>query len=129
MDTDLNAVKVKLEEEKAKLENELSSIGTQNPNNPDDWQAKVDKSEGDNEILEKEADSGDVADNLEEFGSRYSLVNDVLEVRLKAVNDALLAIENGTYGTCNVGGETHQIERERLEANLSATSCVAHMKA
>ena len=45
---------------------------------------------------------------------------------LELVNNALLRIENGTYGICTVSGE--EIEPERLEAVPFATTCIKHAK-
>ena len=45
---------------------------------------------------------------------------------LELVNNALLRIENGTYGICTVSGE--EIEPERLEAVPFATTCMKHAK-
>ena len=45
---------------------------------------------------------------------------------LELVNNALLRIENGTYGICTVSGE--EIEPERLEALPFATTCMKHAK-
>ena len=45
---------------------------------------------------------------------------------LELVNNALLRIENGTYGICAVSGE--EIEPERLEAVPFATTCMKHAK-
>ena len=45
---------------------------------------------------------------------------------LELVNNALLRIENGTYGICTVGGE--EIEPARLEAVPFATTCMKHAK-
>lgn len=45
---------------------------------------------------------------------------------LKAIDDALERIENGTYGTCEVCGK--EIEKERLEALPWTTLCIEHAK-
>lgn len=45
---------------------------------------------------------------------------------LELVNNALLRIENGTYGICAVSGE--EIEPERLAAVPYATTCTKHAK-
>lgn len=45
---------------------------------------------------------------------------------LELVNNALLRIENGTYGICAVSGE--EIESARLEAVPFATTCMKHAK-
>lgn len=46
------------------------------------------------------------------------------EEELEAIEDALKAIEEGTYGTCNVCGE--KIPKERLEIVPTALTCVEH---
>lgn len=124
MDLNIQSVKTKLEEERAKIEAELSTVATKVGG---DWQAVYDKSEGDDSLLENEPDSNDIADSLEELDERNALVNDVLEVRLKEINDALAAITDGTYGICKMGDGNHKIEKERLEVNPAATTCTAHM--
>lgn len=45
---------------------------------------------------------------------------------LELVKNALLRIENGTYGICAVSGE--EIEPARLEAVPFATTCMKHAK-
>ena len=45
---------------------------------------------------------------------------------LELVNNALLRIENGTYGICTVSGE--EIEPARLEAVPFATTCMKHAR-
>ena len=45
---------------------------------------------------------------------------------LELVNNALLRIENGTYGICAVSGE--EIEPARLEAVPFATTCMKHAR-
>lgn len=46
------------------------------------------------------------------------------EDEVEKIEDALQAIENGTYGTCTVCGE--EIPYERLKALPSALTCVEH---
>lgn len=46
------------------------------------------------------------------------------EEELEAIEDALKAIEEGTYGTCTVCGE--KIPKERLEIVPTALTCVEH---
>jgi len=48
----------------------------------------------------------------------------VLSKTLEEVRDALERINNGTYGTCAVGG--HQIEPARLEAVPWTPYCLQH---
>jgi YteA family regulatory protein len=51
-------------------------------------------------------------------------LNELAETGLKDINHALKAIENGTYGTCEVCGR--DIPYERLEALPTATFCKEH---
>jgi RNA polymerase-binding transcription factor DksA len=110
--------KKKLEEEKARLESELSSIGRINPDNPGDWEAvPVDAGT-------READPNDRADQVEDYETNTAILKQ-LETQLKDVNDALAKFEDGTYGICEVSGDP--IEEGRLNANPAARTCVAHM--
>ena len=123
MTRDLNYFRKKLEEEKSKLEEELKETSIKNPKNSRDWQAVYPEKDLDEKF---EADQTDVADNIEDYQERYAL-NDVLEKRLNSVKDALKAIDNGSYGKCEAGGEVHEIEHERLDANPAATTCINHI--
>lgn len=113
---DTNTYKVRLAEEKAKLEAEMATIARRNPSNPGDWEA-VDTEEGD-------ADPNVQANKLENFAGNVSLLED-LEARYDDVKDALDRIASTTYGICEVGGE--EIETDRLEADPAARTCKAHM--
>jgi len=121
---DLQYFKNKLEAEREKIEEELRATSIRNPKDTRDWQAVYPEKDLDEKI---EADPTDVADNIEGYQERYAL-NDVLEKRLNSVNDALKAIENGSYGKCKIGGEEHNIENERLKINPAATTCINHIK-
>jgi RNA polymerase-binding transcription factor DksA len=116
-DIDIQALKTKLEEERARLEAELATLGTQNTENPGDWEAK---SAG----FDDTADPNERADSIEEFEDRVAILAP-LEIQFNEVKAALQRIEDGTYGICQVSGEP--IEAKRLEANPSATTCMAHM--
>jgi len=71
----------------------------------------------------EEADPTDVADNIEELITNVPLVGE-LEKQLREVEGALKRMKDGTYGICEV---CHQeIPVERLEANPSAHTCIAH---
>lgn len=111
--------KTRLEEEKGKLENELSSIGRRNPSNPADWEA-VPQSTG------QEPDPNDAADLIEGYEDNTGILKE-LETRYNEVLAALARIENGTYGVCTVSGEA--IEEARLEADPAAATCKAHLTA
>lgn len=113
----VQSFKARLEKERDLLQGELSSLGKQNPNNPDDWEPAA-------AVGEFGADRNDNADLIEELHENNAAINE-LEVRLKNVNEALLRIEGGSYGICEVSGE--DIEPERLNANPAARTCVMHM--
>lgn len=109
--------KGRLEKERDLLQGELASLGKQNPHNPEDWEPAASTGEFG-------ADRNDNADLIEELHENNAAINE-LEVRLKNVNEALLRIEQGSYGICEVSGE--DIEPERLNANPAARTCVMHM--
>ncbi len=110
-------LKKKLEEEKILLESELKSVGKVNPDNPKDWEAKP----ADLDILP--SDENEMADGIEELENNTAILKQ-LEIRHNQVKDALLRIENDTYGKCEISGE--MIEEERLEANPAARTCIEH---
>lgn len=116
---DIQHFKDKLVAEKARLEQELNSVGRQNPQNPEDWEATV----SDLDVLP--ADENEVADVFEELEENKALL-ETFEAQLRDVDAALEKIEKGTYGICEVSGEP--IEEDRLEANPSARTCKAHMR-
>ncbi len=103
--------------EKDKLEGELKGIGQPSPNNRNNWEATSGGIEVD------AADENEVADKLEEYEGNSGIVNQ-LENQLKGVTDALDRIGKGTYGICEKCGEP--IEKERLEANPSASISIKH---
>lgn len=116
MNTEL--YKQKLEEEKARLEAELGTVGRINPDNPADWEATpVDAGD-------READPNSRADHVEEYETNTAILKQ-LEIQHTDVVDALAKIEAGTYGICEVSG--HQIEEGRLNANPAARTCMEHM--
>lgn len=117
MALDSNHYKLKLEEERQKLENLLSQVARRNPDNPDDWETKTPDL---NPML---SDQGDLADKFEEFDTQFGIESQ-LEERLRIIKDALKRIEKGTYGICTECGK--EISKERLEANPSAKTCVEH---
>src|SRR3989338_8414880 len=113
-----------LEDEKKKLESDLSSVAERNPAQGEDGQENwiptppVD--------IGHESDPNDQADEIEEYDERIG-IEKPLEEQLHKVTAALAAIAKGTYGTCTVGGKSHPIEVGRLEANPSADTCIEHM--
>ncbi|MEK7162518.1 MAG: TraR/DksA C4-type zinc finger protein [Patescibacteria group bacterium] len=106
-----------LEEEKIRLEKELSQIARKNPENPEDWEVKAP------EMNPMVSDQSELADMFEELETQAGLEYQ-LEERLKKVNAALKRIEDGSYGVCTVCGE--KIDEKRLEANPLAKNCIKH---
>ncbi len=106
-----------LTREKQNIEKTLSSISKKNPKNPDDWEASYPNLNVDS------ADKNDMADEVEEFDNALG-VNSVLEEKLGDINAALERIARGTYGKCEKGRES--IDLNRLRANPAARTCVKH---
>lgn len=105
--------KIKLEEEKNLLEEELSGLGKKNMDTGE-WQAITDDAGA------TEADESDMDDRSEDYEEKSSLIR-VLSKRLTGILVALDKIEGGSYGKCEKCGM--DIEAERLEANPSAPTC------
>jgi RNA polymerase-binding transcription factor DksA len=116
---DLSYFTEKLNKEKTLLEEELSTISRLNPDNSNERNATTTDMEVDS------ADENEVADKMEELEENKAILGQ-LEPQLNSVKVALAKIEGGTYGNCEICGEP--IEKERLEANPSATTCVRDMK-
>ena len=115
--TDTNKYKALLEEEKTTLESQLQDIARPNEASPGEWEA-IQKEPA------QESDPNDQASSLDEYQENRAVV-DVLNARHHAVVDALTRIEDGSYGTCTIGGE--EIEKERLDADPAAATCKAHL--
>lgn len=113
---DTNKFAARLEAEKSRLITELKTMAEKTMGTPGEWQA-VPETAG---LDTRE----DVAEKFEELEERRAAEHN-LEISLKAVEDALLKIANGTYGLCEVSGEP--IELDRLEANPAARTCKAHL--
>jgi RNA polymerase-binding transcription factor DksA len=69
------------------------------------------------------SEEGENASESEQFGNDLAVTED-LDVRLRQVEAALQRIDDGTYGTCLVGGEV--ISEDRLRAEPAAETCVEH---
>lgn len=109
--------RARLEEEKGTLEGELQSVGRRNPSNANDWEAVPQE-------VGQEADPNDRADLIAHFEDNTAILKD-LEIRYNDVLAALARIDDGSYGTCEVGGEA--IEEDRLNADPAARTCKAHL--
>ena len=115
-DQELEDLRDALEVEKATLEEELGAHGR--------YQSETGNWEGSSVGFEgEEADPNDAADQIEELATNVSLV-ETLERQHRDVKTALEKMDAGTYGMCEVCGET--IPFERLEANPAARTCVEH---
>ena len=110
--------KQRLEEELARLVSELGKIARQEATG--NWVATPDL--GDEGSHADELDNADLRGSYQE---RIGLVR-VLEEQYIQINKALAAIEDETYGICEVG--KCKISKERLEANPSATTCIEHSR-
>ncbi len=109
--------------EKKKLEAELGHLGVHAAG---DWVAtEADIKEEGVAGPEREADPQDAATDIEQFEER-SAVEANLEKRLSEVNEALKRMGQGSYGTCTIGGDSHDIAAERLQANPAALTCIEH---
>ncbi len=67
----------------------------------------------------------EVADRFEDLSERESTER-TFEASLKEINDALVRIENKTYGLCKVCGA--EIETEKLDASPATATCKAHVE-
>lgn len=108
--------KKKLEEQKEKLEAEMSSVGRRNLAVPNDWEVMPSE-------IGTESDLADQADVVMSRESNAAILAD-LEARYDSVLSALARIEEKTYGKCRVCGKA--IEEARLLADPAATTCIAH---
>ncbi len=112
-----NAYRTRLEEMLRLITEELKTVGIHNPENPSDWVAKTEPNDTD------DADENLTADHIEDWNERVALVAE-LEARYNNIVAALERTKNGSFGTCEICGET--IESERLDVNPAARTCIAH---
>jgi DnaK suppressor protein len=110
-------LQTRLEEEKARLEKEMTSVGRKNPSVPNDWETTSSETGA-------EADLVDQADNVVTFETNRAILAD-LEARYDDVLAALARIKAKSYGACEACGA--HIEAARLEADPAATTCVLHL--
>ncbi len=106
-----------LQAEKVLLEGELGKIAHFN-SETDKWEATPDVD------MMNQSDDNDAADRFEDFEERTSMLN-TLQDRLTDIKNALIKVENETFGKCEVCGKS--IEADRLEANPAARTCKEHM--
>lgn len=113
----LDFYKNKLEEEKARLERELETVGRRNPENPEDWEPT------EKDLNLQSADQNEMADKFEELDTRVG-IETALEEQLNEVKKALERIKKGDFGKCEVCQKP--IDEKRLKANTTATACLKH---
>lgn len=107
-----------LDQELARIENELSSIASLDPAT-DDWVAVPETADASNDADENA--HADLAESLEE---REATVR-ALEHEYRDIKLALQKIITGTYGACEICSAP--IEEKRLLFKPAARTCTAHM--
>ncbi len=106
-------MKTRLEEEKKRLETELSKFSHRN------------QKASETEFTTDFPNMGDKEDENASEVARYSdnlSLEDELEKALRDVEKAEELIEKGKYGICKYCGQ--QIDERRLEARPTSTSCI-----
>jgi RNA polymerase-binding transcription factor DksA len=119
MTTELIAeLKKRLEDEKARLERDLSDLGHKDASQPGHFTANYPESGSNSE--------DDNAMEIAEFSDDLSL-EAKLETELRDTIKALESIEKGNYGVCKYCGK--EIDQKRLEARPTSSSCISCKKA
>ncbi|MBX4198851.1 TraR/DksA C4-type zinc finger protein [Candidatus Parcubacteria bacterium] len=118
MTTNIEHFKAKLEEEQARLEQELSRVARKNPTNPSEWIPMPNEHEG------SQADENVVADAIEEYEDNAAIAS-ALEKRLNDVRSGLDKMKHNVFGICQICKK--EIEQDRLEANPAARTCKEHI--
>lgn len=112
------------EEQKSKIKSELlrrqSKLIRQLQ---DHYGLEISQTDAVGELSSYDNHPGDMATELYEREKDIAL-NEHTENELKAINEALHAMEEGTYGMCEVCSA--DIPFERLEANPIAKTCIEH---
>lgn len=114
----LNYFKKRLVDEEKLTESELKSLGKQDPLAPGVWDATP------GDIDQSATEQDEIADRIEELEGNEGQLREI-EIHWRNIKRSLAKMEEGTYGICEIGGET--IEEDRLEANPSARTCKMHM--
>ena len=106
--------KIKLEDEKKILEDELNSIGHTDDNG--NWKAIPENETNGQEVQ----DEGDMAERAEDYEERSIKLN-ALVSRLNDINKSLEKLNTDNYGICESCGK--EIEEDRIEVNPAALTC------
>lgn len=115
----LKQLKNQLLEEQKRIQKELADFAVKDPKIKGDWDTKLPQ------FGEHASEQDENEDEVEEYEDLLP-VEHSLELRLRDINLALDNMQKGTYGICEIGHET--IELERLKANPEARTCVKHAK-
>ncbi|MFT7507124.1 MAG: RNA polymerase-binding transcription factor DksA [Acidimicrobiales bacterium] len=107
-----------LEKELLQITHDLKELGIHNPEVPEDWIATP------GEVVDSEPDENIAADRSEDWQERRATLS-ALETRFNNINRALLKIEGGKYGICEICGDA--IEEDRLRANPAARTNKEHI--
>ncbi|MBP7831551.1 MAG: TraR/DksA C4-type zinc finger protein [Candidatus Pacebacteria bacterium] len=112
-----DALRTKLEEEKALLIEELKEIGMIVDAKTGTWEA----------VPEKQlptSDENDLADKFESYEERSDMLL-TLKTRYNEIVSALEKMDTKGFGICEVCGAP--VEADRMAANPAAKTCKAHM--
>lgn len=114
----IEKMKVQLEQEQQRLEQELLDIGKKDPSLQNRYDATYPESGGNSD--------DDNAMEVTEYSDELS-IKARLEKELKDTVSALKAIAKGKYGSCRYCKK--DIDEKRLEARPASSSCIACKKA
>jgi RNA polymerase-binding transcription factor DksA len=112
-----DALRAKMEEEKALLIEELKEIGMIVDEKAGTWEA----------VPEKQlptSDENDLADKFESYEERSDMLK-TLRTRYEEIVSALAKMDSTGFGICETCGAP--IEADRMAANPAAKTCKAHM--
>lgn len=107
----------RLVEEQERLRQELADFGQEDPRTPGHFEVNYPES-GSNSDDDNAAEISEFVDD--------ATMEARIEAELKDVEQALKAVEQGTYGTCKYCGK--EIDEKRLEARPASSSCVSCKK-
>lgn len=110
-------LRVKLDEERERLERQLHQMARKDPHEKDEWELRTPESNV------QSADPLEIADALESLDIQVG-VEYQLEERFKEVGAALDKMNFEAFGKCEKCGK--EIDPARLEANPAAKNCIEH---
>ncbi len=113
----LSHYKQRLEEERERLMQELQDFGKEDPNNPGKFEATYPES-GSNSDDDNAMEIAEFVDD--------ATIEARISAELKDVEQALHAVEKGTYGTCKYCNKP--IDEKRLDARPASSSCISCKK-